>query len=125
MLDKKAVEARLPALMAEAEAYFLVQGIPPEEVDDATFYNYMWKQLTQDEQLAYLGIASWEQLDKEAALAQLSCALGDIHGGEGTITLDHGDPEIGQRVAMIKRVIREHDEAVAAKAYWADDSDDC
>ena len=124
MLDKKAVEARLPALMAQAEAHFLIQGIPLAEVDDATLYYFMWKQLTQEEQLAYLGIASWEQLDKEAALARLSCALEDVHGGEGTITLDHGDPDIGRRVEMIKRIIREHDEAEAAEAYWSDDLDD-
>ena len=119
MLDKKAVEARLPALMAQAEAHFLVQGIPPAEVDDATIYYYMWKQLTQEEQLAYLGLASWEQLDKEAALARLSCALEDVHGGEGTITLDNGDPDAGHRVEMIKRIIRQHDEAEAAESYWS------
>lgn len=124
MLDKKAVEARLPALMAQAEAHFLVQGIPLAEVDDATFYHYMWKQLTQQEQLAYLGLASWEQLDKEAALARLSCALEDVHGGEGTITLDDGDPDIRSHVEMIKRIIREHEEAEAAEAYWSDDRDE-
>lgn len=124
MLDKHAVEARIPTLMSEAEAHFLGLGIPLEEVDDATFYLYVWRQLTQEEQMAYLGIASWEQLDNEVAPAQFSNAVEDIHGGEGTVTLDNGDPNVAHRVQMLKRFLRQHDEAEAAEAYWSDDSDD-
>ncbi len=123
MLDKKAVEQRIPALMAATEAHFLSQGIPLEEVDDTTFFMHMQQQFTTEEQMAYLGIASWEQLDQEIALAQFSNALEDIHGGEGAITLDNGDPAVRHRVEMIKRYFRQQDAAEAAEAYWSDSSD--
>lgn len=112
---------RMRALLNEAEAHYRAQGIPPEEIDEQTVFDYASERLT-DAEAAALGLPTREEfphLFLEAMIVYRHAEVGAERGWPPL--LPNPDPEREQLIQEIAASIRERDEA---EAYWEDDEDE-
>jgi hypothetical protein len=114
-------DERITRLLHEANAFYVQQGIPEEEITEDARMRYAWERLTPQEQEAAIGV-TYEQLREDMAFAHFSVILDEVMAEEGEPPLPLGldDPAQERRVREEMQAYRER---LADEAYWDDETE--